>query len=88
MDNNAYRSGNTTSALKGTISFQGLGSRVFDFSIEKKKKRRIFLYYLPRLLIIICLWPSPVIFLNKINSLKIHSSQSFITIVTKCSDMN
>ena len=87
MVNSAYRSGNTASALKGTISFQGLGSRVFDFSIEKKK-RRIFLYFLPRLLIVICLWPSPVIFLNKINSLKIHSSQSFISIVTKCSDMN
>ena len=42
MDNNAYRSGNTTSALKGTISFQGLGSRVFDFSIEKKKKKEDF----------------------------------------------
>ena len=39
MVNSALRSGNTTSALKGTISFQGLGSRVFGFLIEKEKKK-------------------------------------------------
>lgn len=45
MVNSAYRSGNTASALKGTISFQGLGSRVFDFSIEKKKKEDFSLLF-------------------------------------------
>ena len=61
---------------KGLYFVSGTRSRVFDFAI--KKKGGLFSTVCLGPAIVICLWPSPVTFLNRINSLKIHSRASLV----------